>query len=82
MAPLAGVADLMRQAPRWPGSFSRLLADLAKPLAEADPELRRAVFEAFRLRIEIDRNSGLVRLKALVSRAFSQVKDLSERLLH
>jgi hypothetical protein len=41
------------------------LPDLAKPLAEADPELRRSVFEAFRLRVEIDRNSGLVRLKDL-----------------
>jgi Recombinase len=54
------------------------MPDLAKPLAEADPELRRSVFEAFRLRVEIDRNSGLVRLKALVSSAFSQVKDLSD----
>lgn len=52
--------------------------DLSKALKEADPKLRRAVFEAFRLRIEIDRNSGLIRLKALVSSAFSQVKDLSE----
>jgi len=35
------------------------LPDLSKALKEADPELRRAVFEAFRLRVEIDRNSGL-----------------------
>ncbi|MBK5218192.1 MAG: hypothetical protein JJE35_00135 [Thermoleophilia bacterium] len=54
------------------------LPDISKALAEADPELRRAVFEAFRLRVEIDRNSGLIRLKALVSSAFSRVKDLSE----
>jgi hypothetical protein len=54
------------------------LPDLSKPLAEADPELRRSVFEAFRLRVEIDRNSGLVRLKALVSSAFSQAKDLGD----
>jgi site-specific DNA recombinase len=54
------------------------LPDLAKPLAEADPELRRSVFEAFRLRVEIDRNAGLIRLKALVSSAFSQAKDLSD----
>ncbi len=47
------------------------LPDLSKPLTKADPELRRAVFDAFRLRIEIDRNSGLVKLKALVSSAFS-----------
>jgi len=54
------------------------LPDLSKPLAEADPELRRSVFEAFRLRVEIDRNAGLIRLKALVSSAFSQAKDLSD----
>jgi hypothetical protein len=39
------------------------LPDLTKPLAEADPELRRSIFEAFRLRLAIDRNSGLIRLK-------------------
>ncbi|HEU4907124.1 MAG TPA: hypothetical protein VFT19_13570 [Solirubrobacterales bacterium] len=54
------------------------LPDLSKALTEADPKLRRAVFEAFRLRVEIDRNSGLIRLKALVSSAFSQARDLSE----
>ena len=54
------------------------LPDLSKPLAEADPELRRSVFEAFRLRVEIDRNAGLIRLKALVSSAFGEAKDLSD----
>lgn len=54
------------------------LPDLGKPLAEADPELRRAVFDAFRLRVEIDRNAGQVRLKALVSSAFGGAKDLSD----
>jgi site-specific DNA recombinase len=54
------------------------LPDLSKALKEADPELRRAVFEAFRLRVEIDRNSGLIRLKALVSSAFSQAGALSD----
>ena len=54
------------------------LPDLSKALKEADPELRRAVFEAFRLRVEIDRNSGLIRLKALVSSAFRQAGALSD----
>jgi hypothetical protein len=54
------------------------LPDLSKALKEADPELRRAVFDAFRLRVEIDRNSGLIRLKALVSSAFSQASALSD----
>lgn len=54
------------------------IPDLSKALKEADPELRRAVFEAFRLRVEIDRNSGLIRLKALVSSAFSQAGALSD----
>lgn len=36
------------------------IPDLSKALKEADPEMRRAVFEAFRLRVEIDRNSGLI----------------------
>jgi hypothetical protein len=54
------------------------LPDLSKALKEADPELRRAVFEAFRLRVEIDRNSGLIRLKALVSSAFSRAGALSD----
>lgn len=55
------------------------IPDLSKALKEeADPELRRAVFETFRLRIEIDRNSGLMRLKALVSSAFSQAGALSD----
>jgi hypothetical protein len=54
------------------------IPDLSKALKEADPELRRAVFEAFRLRVEIDRNSGVIRLKALVSSAFSQAGALSD----
>ncbi|HEY0390385.1 MAG TPA: hypothetical protein VGC63_01595 [Solirubrobacterales bacterium] len=31
----------------------------------ADPDVRRAAFHTFRLRVEIDRNSGQIRLKAL-----------------
>lgn len=54
------------------------LPDLSKALKMADPEQRRAVFEAFRLRVEIDRNVQQIRLKALVSSAFSQVRNLSE----
>jgi site-specific DNA recombinase len=52
------------------------LPDLAAELADADPELQRAVFEAFRLRVEIDRNGGRVHLRALVSSAFDSAQDL------
>jgi hypothetical protein len=48
------------------------LPDLGKSLIAADPDIRRAVFDAFRLRVEIDRNSGQIRLKALVSSAFGE----------
>jgi hypothetical protein len=54
------------------------LPDLAAELADADPELQRAVFEAFRLRVEIDRNAGRVHLRALVSSAFDSAKDLGD----
>ncbi len=54
------------------------LPDLGKHLATADPTLRRAVFDAFRLHVEIDRNDGQVRLKALVSSAFGEAKNLSD----
>ncbi|HEX3563697.1 MAG TPA: hypothetical protein VHU24_12740, partial [Solirubrobacterales bacterium] len=40
--------------------------------------VRRAVFDAFRLQVEIDRNAGQIRLKALVSSAFGEAKDLSD----
>jgi site-specific DNA recombinase len=52
------------------------LPDLSKDLATADPELRRRVYEAFRFSIELDRNKPEVRLKALVSSAFSSASDL------
>jgi hypothetical protein len=39
---------------------------------------RRALFDAFRLRVEIDRNDGQIRLKALVSSAFGEAKDLGD----
>jgi len=40
--------------------------------------VRRAVFDAFRLHVEIDRNASQVRLKALVSSAFGEAKDLGD----
>jgi hypothetical protein len=52
------------------------LPDLAESLANADPGLQRAVFDAFRLRVEIDRNKGGVHLRALVTSAFGDAKDL------
>ncbi len=54
------------------------LPDLGAALAGADPELRRAVFDAFRLRVEIDRNDGRLHLKAMVSSAFGEARDLAE----
>ncbi len=54
------------------------LPDLSKPLAKADPELRRSVYEAFQFAIELDRNKPEIRLKALVSSAFSTTKDLHD----
>jgi hypothetical protein len=52
------------------------LPDLGKPLAEADPELRRYVYEAFQFAVELDRNTPEVRMKALVSSAFGAASDL------
>ncbi len=52
------------------------LPDLREALAKADPKTRRAVYEAFRLSVEIDRNAGEIRMKALVSSAFRNVRDL------
>ena len=54
------------------------LPDLSKPLAKADPELRRSVYEAFQPGIELDRNKPETRLKALVSSAFSTASDLDD----
>ena len=54
------------------------LPNLGKSLIAADPDIRRAVFDAFRLRVEIDRNSGQIRLKALVSSAFGEATNLSD----
>ena len=52
------------------------IPDLGKSLTAAEPKLRRAVFDAFRLSVEIDRNAGHLRVKALVSSAFTGVRDL------
>jgi hypothetical protein len=54
------------------------LPDLAKPLAHADPELRRQVYEAFQFAVELDRNKPEVRLKARLSSAFSTASDLDD----
>jgi hypothetical protein len=40
------------------------------------PQTRRQVYDAFRVTAEIDRNAGQLRLKALVSSAFSDTCDL------
>jgi hypothetical protein len=45
------------------------LPDLSRPLAEADPELRRQIYERFQFSVELDRNKPEVRMKALVSTA-------------
>jgi site-specific DNA recombinase len=54
------------------------LPDLSKPLAKTDPELQRRIFEIFHLRVELDRNTPEVRMKALVSSAFSEAADLDD----
>jgi hypothetical protein len=54
------------------------LPDLRADLASADPELRRRLYDAFRLAVEIDRNAGHIRLKALISSAFTEARDLEE----
>jgi site-specific DNA recombinase len=54
------------------------LPNLTKPLAKADPELRRRVYEAFHLAVELDRNTPQIRLKALVSSAFNTANDLDD----
>jgi hypothetical protein len=48
------------------------LPNLTEALAAADPELRRRVFDAFRLAVAIDRNAGQIRVKALISSAFTK----------
>jgi site-specific DNA recombinase len=52
------------------------LPDLTEALAAADPELRRRVFDAFRLAVAVDRNAGQIRVKALISSAFTKTRDL------
>lgn len=53
------------------------LPDLTTRLAAPTPSYRR-IYQAFRLSIELDRNASLIRLKALVSSAFSKIKDLDD----
>jgi hypothetical protein len=52
--------------------LARSLPDLTEALAAADPELRRGVFDAFRLSVSLDRNSRQIHVKALVSSAFTK----------
>ena len=54
------------------------LPDLSKPLAKTDSELQRRIFEIFHLRVELDRNTPEVRMKALVSSAFTEAADLDD----
>jgi len=43
---------------------------------DADLELRRRVYDAFQLAVELNRNEGQIRVKALVSSAFTETTDL------
>jgi hypothetical protein len=52
------------------------LPNLSEALAAADLELRRRVFEAFRLAVALDRNAGQIRVKAPTSSAFTKSHDL------
>lgn len=52
------------------------LPDLTEALAAAEPEIRRRVFDAFRLSVSLDRNAGQIHVKALVSSAFTKARDL------
>ena len=52
------------------------IPDLGESLVTAEPKLRRSVFDAFRLSVEIDRNTSHLRVKALVSSAFTGARDL------
>jgi hypothetical protein len=54
------------------------LPDLSRSLAEADPELRRQIYERFQFSVELDRNKPEVRMKALVSTAFMEANDLED----
>lgn len=53
-------------------------AKLGSALTAADPETRRSVFDAFRLSIALDRNSHQIRVKALISSAFTKAHDLQQ----
>jgi hypothetical protein len=52
------------------------LPDLTEALAAAEPEVRRRVFDAFRLSVSLDRNARQIHVKALVSSAFTKARDL------
>jgi hypothetical protein len=52
-----GRRDSMAVDPEDAAAILAALPDLGKALANADPEQRRALFDPFRLRVEIDRNN-------------------------
>lgn len=52
------------------------LPRLNDALSRAEPQLRRRVFDAFRLSVATDHKAGQIRLKALVSSAFAKARDL------
>ncbi len=52
------------------------LPNLADALTNADPELRRRVFDAFRLAVSLDRNREQIHVRALISSALTQARDL------
>ena len=54
------------------------LPDLGNPLATADPDTRRSVFDAFRFSVALNRNSHQIHMKALVSSAFTKANDLQQ----
>jgi beta-glucosidase-like glycosyl hydrolase len=58
------------------------LPNLHNALAAADPKVRRQVYDAFRLSVEIDRNQAQIRLKALISSAFTEATDLEALVAH
>ena len=59
------------------------LPNLHNALAAADPKLRRQVYDAFRLSVENDRrHQAHIRLKALISSAFTEATDLAALVAH
>jgi DNA-binding Lrp family transcriptional regulator len=57
------------------------IPNLNGAIKAADPDLRRRVYDAFRLSLRVDRDAGRVTLKALISSAFAGIKDLDDLLV-